>query len=516
MRSSFLYALLPTLALAAPRPQDINLDAVDAAPDPVIVTPAVAVVAQTATAAAIAAQTLSAAAAIATDPASTDTTGIEKRDDSGSVDLAACNYFCDNTTVTVSARDTSIGGLAKRDVLEARDVTCAKQPTGAGPVTSPDTPEAFAANQDLSNAARNAITPNGYGSAFTNLQGATTGSNFLMQYTLNSYDTLTCASRCDRDNRCVAFNVYVERDPSLDPNPDKCPSPASTTNYKCTTWGVPISSEGATNTGQWRASFQILMAGSNGYNKNAAPNAINGFNGPYSYGGAIQAPLDAEGHDTYVGFKYYPFSQRQGYTPGTCASACNAQTAYNKAHPAKDGSYKTCAFFNSYVLSKNGVPQGLYCSMYSQTWAASYGTNYGQYRGSDRYTVSESYGYSTYFNLADSNGNNLSQRYSSALFYYGTSQPTYQYYLDSNRNLRSSSTDLFCLVPYDGLAYSYFLQQCSDGLQPATCTIASGNLQCVDSSGKPYNFAEYSGAYIVTSQSTPSNQVTVKVSPVSS
>ena len=51
-------------------------------------------------------------------------------------------------------------------------------------------------------------------------------------------------------------------------------------------------------------------------------------------------------------------------------------------------------FFNAYVLSKDGMPQGLYCSMYNQTWGPSYGTNYGQYRGSDRYTVSESYSYS--------------------------------------------------------------------------------------------------------------------------
>lgn len=50
-------------------------------------------------------------------------------------------------------------------------------------------------------------------------------------------------------------------------------------------------------------------------------------------------------------------------------------------------------FFNAYVLSKNSVPQGLYCSMYNQTWAPEYATNYGQWRGSDRYTVSESYLY---------------------------------------------------------------------------------------------------------------------------
>lgn len=228
----------------------------------------------------------------------------------------------------------------------------------------------------IQNAAKNAITPDGYSRAFVNLQGATAGSNYLMLYTLKSYDTLTCQSKCDQDDRCVAFNVYVERDPSLDPNAQNCPNPPSTVNYKCTTFGVPISPEGASNTGQSRDSFQVVMTGSNGYNKNAAPPAIKGFGSPVGFGGAINAPLDAQGHDTYVGFKYYPFSQSQGYTPGTCASACNAQTAYNKAHPASDGSFKSCNFFNSYVLSKNGIAQGLYCSMYTQTWAASYATNY--------------------------------------------------------------------------------------------------------------------------------------------
>lgn len=67
------------------------------------------------------------------------------------------------------------------------------------------------------------------------------------------------------------------------------------------------------------------------------------------------------------------------------------------------------AFFNSYVLSLNVIPQGLYCSLYDLSWDASYGKNYvsaapniaqaqsyqlqGQYRGNDRYTVSQSYSY---------------------------------------------------------------------------------------------------------------------------
>ena len=51
-------------------------------------------------------------------------------------------------------------------------------------------------------------------------------------------------------------------------------------------------------------------------------------------------------------------------------------------------------FFNAYVLSENGVPQGLYCSLYNETWGPSYATNYGQYRGNDEYSVSDSYSYS--------------------------------------------------------------------------------------------------------------------------
>ncbi|CAD0115023.1 unnamed protein product [Aureobasidium uvarum] len=94
-------------------------------------------------------------------------------------------------------------------------------------------------------------------------------------------------------------------------------------------------------------------------------------------GAAINAPLNCNGADTYMGAKLF--------TSGTfdttlCATACSAQSAYNFAHPPSKGSPKTCQFYNTYVLYKDNVYQGQYCSMYTQAWDASYATNKGQWR----------------------------------------------------------------------------------------------------------------------------------------
>ncbi|KAL8700707.1 MAG: hypothetical protein Q9224_000843 [Gallowayella concinna] len=221
--------------------------------------------------------------------------------------------------------------------------------------------------------------------AFVNKDGSLSASKYMGLTTLKTFDPLDCAYLCDRAAGCQAFNLYMERDPTLDPNADDCPNPPSLTNYKCTLWGAPVVAEQATNKGQWRDSFEVAITGSNGYNKATPPPPIEGFVGPASLGGAINAPLD-KGTDTYLGFKYFPFSQSQGYDPQTCADACNDQTGYNSRHPNADGTFATCSFFNAYALSQNGIPQGLYCSLYSKTWAPSYATNRGQYRGSDRFT----------------------------------------------------------------------------------------------------------------------------------
>ncbi|CAD6581526.1 MAG: hypothetical protein ASARMPRED_000637 [Alectoria sarmentosa] len=303
-----------------------------------------------------------------------------------------------NVQVNIPAMSTAAAILPlqsssakKRDLqVEKRDGDCSPYPAGSGPVPTPDTPAAFQSDSDFANMANSAPTPDGYVSAFQNVGASLQASNYMGLYTLTSYDTLTCASKCDQASGCSAFNVYLERDPTLNANAVSCPNPPSTTNYKCTLWGAPVSSAEATNSGQYQDSFQVVIAGSNGYNKDAPPPAVSGYVGPQELGGAINAPTDS---GSYMGYQFFPFSQSQGYDPQTCADACNAQTTYDSQHPAADGSFMSCVFFNAYVLSENAIPQGLYCSMYNETWDPSYGTNYGQYRGSDRYTVSESYSY---------------------------------------------------------------------------------------------------------------------------
>lgn len=81
------------------------------------------------------------------------------------------------------------------------------------------------------------------------------------------------------------------------------------------------------------------------------------------------------------------------YDPSLCAAACQAQTAYDRATAAADGTYKPCNFFNSYILAKNNVPQGTYCSFYTRSWSDEYAVNTGYWYGTDKYEVWASFTY---------------------------------------------------------------------------------------------------------------------------
>ncbi|KAH9905659.1 hypothetical protein F4778DRAFT_727071 [Xylariomycetidae sp. FL2044] len=337
---------LVTLAGASPLVprQDIEFDMVEAAPDP-----------------------------------STVTIPVGPTADVVTYDLAAA-------TASAIADPLPVEAVEKRH-LSLR-TACEPQPAGSGPVPSPDTDADFLAFTGFSDAAAHAPTPAGYSLTFSNLQTSSGAYGYMGFTTVASYDTDSCANQCNSITGCLGFNIYFERDPSVNPGPG-CEDPNSTTAIKCVFWGGYVAEENAKNDGQWRANFHVVIAGSNGYMKIGVPN-VPGFTGESLGNRAINAPLDCNGKDTYMGSKIFSTSI---FDPSLCGAACQSQNEYNLAHPPAQGKPMICKFFTTYLMAVNGRPEGQYCAMYTEYWDASHATNDGQWRGSDHYTVGYAFSY---------------------------------------------------------------------------------------------------------------------------
>jgi hypothetical protein len=246
----------------------------------------------------------------------------------------------------------------------------------------------FRADTKLASVAKGASTPSGYFNTFTNLQGASSAYGYMGYKVVESYDPSLCASECDSKSGCLSFNIYVERDPSANPGPD-CQDPEAVANIKCSFWGGPVYTDTATNTGQWREKFEVAIAGSNGYSS-LKTQAADGYKQVELKNSAINSPLDCNKQGSYMGYKLFV---ENAFDAKLCATACKETNKWALEHPPATGKPQLCRYFNTYILLKNGVSQGQYCSMYTQEWDASFATNDGQYRGDDHYTIQYSFGF---------------------------------------------------------------------------------------------------------------------------
>jgi hypothetical protein len=254
--------------------------------------------------------------------------------------------------------------------------------------TGPDTAADFLAYSAYSSAANNASTPSGYTKTFTNLNASNNADGYSGYTILSTYDVASCAAQCTTNTNCHAFNIFYERTPSPSSFNSTC---SSTATIKCVFWNGPVTASNAVNTGSTQNNFEIVIAGSNGYIADTV-SASPGYTTPiFLDNAAIQAPLDCNSKDTYLGFQIFtgPFDAAK------CAQACSTQAAYSLAHPPSDGSTpKTCKFFNTFQELKNGVVLDQKCVLYSQTWGRIVATNTGYWYGGDRFTVGLSYVYS--------------------------------------------------------------------------------------------------------------------------
>ncbi|CAD0108593.1 unnamed protein product [Aureobasidium uvarum] len=370
MRSYIAVAAIAALAQA----QDLDWDAVlQATPAPEVTIP---VVYATAPATTVTATTVSYSSEAAA--ASVSSALVANPDDSFPLDSA----------------------IAKR----AAATTCQTQPTGVsvGPqptndaVVNDDSVSAFSAYPSFSASAASAAAPSavpsGYVNTFSNLHASNNAYGYMGYTLLKSYDQQGCADKCTKINGCQSFNIYYERDPTVNPDDSSCSNPKSLTQIKCVFWSGPVTTDNANNAGQWRNQFQVVIAGSNGYvNKSiATPDGYNA--GVFLDKSAINAPLDCTGDDSFIGSRLLTNSV---FDANLCAVACNEQASYARQHPPTDGSFnKICSFFNTYILYKNGQALQQNCALYDQTWSMSYAKNNGYSYGQDHYTVGFSYTFS--------------------------------------------------------------------------------------------------------------------------
>jgi hypothetical protein len=135
-----------------------------------------------------------------------------------------------------------------------------------GPVPGDGTVIAYQdSDNGLRRAARGAATPSGYVNEFTDEQGSTQQIGYLTYKNIEdgSYNVQECADFCDSEQFCLGFNIFYERDPKNNPG-SSCTNPDPITNVKCSLYGYPVANASATNQGQWREQFQVVIVASNG------------------------------------------------------------------------------------------------------------------------------------------------------------------------------------------------------------------------------------------------------------
>ncbi|PSR81737.1 hypothetical protein BD289DRAFT_32699 [Coniella lustricola] len=165
----------------------------------------------------------------------------------------------------------------KNDALHARTAACdADMPQGYGPrVTEPfsDDAQGFLNFPLFAELAGASTAVAGYKLAAKNKEttvGKKAVIHSLGQNNIDTYNPQICATQCDNLPGCVAFNIYFQRSPRVAPSSTSngaCPSPEPMTNIFCSYYSTKLTARDLIRYGEMRGQFQIVVAGSNLYNK---------------------------------------------------------------------------------------------------------------------------------------------------------------------------------------------------------------------------------------------------------
>jgi len=252
--------------------------------------------------------------------------------------------------------------------------------------------DAFEANPVLHQLATSAVSATGYTQTFKDLNASVNANSYMGLYTLTSYDVQGCAAHCDDTTLCTGFNVYIERDPAWNPDQCSCTNPSSIANFKCTIWGSGVQAAAATNYGQSRDDFEVVIVGSNGYEKTntTTPATPSGWTNPQNCSAVHDHPRTCIGETLFKGV----------FDVSLCATYATAQNAKNVKsgilskflsllgyNPGK------CNFFNAFMLTENGKASGTYCKLFAEQYKPSVATSIPGWSGGSYWGVESSWSF---------------------------------------------------------------------------------------------------------------------------
>jgi hypothetical protein len=246
---------------------------------------------------------------------------------------------------------------------------CAPQPAAYGPPTTPDTPDAFKKNKVYHDMAQKAKTPTGYQQTFKDLGASVNANSYLAYKILESYDVAGCAAYCDETELCEGFNVYIERDPAWNPDQCSCQNPTSIAQYKCSIFGSGVDKEGAVNTGETRNDFEVVIVGSNGYEKKeTTPAPPTGWKNPQNCDKKLHdEPKYCLGQQSFPGpfdaslcAAYAAKQNLVNVKAGLISSIIKSISALFGYSPAK------CVQFQAAEIMHNGAGWGTHCRLFTK------------------------------------------------------------------------------------------------------------------------------------------------------
>ena len=127
-------------------------------------------------------------------------------------------------------------------------------------------PSAFLKDSTLRSQYMSASVPANYTWRFAGFYASVSQAGYLFYTELSSYNPAQCAAICDANASCKGFNIYFERTPKQVPA-EGCMSPAPQVDVKCAFYSTVVSEANAVNVGSWRAGFNVVITGGNGYSK---------------------------------------------------------------------------------------------------------------------------------------------------------------------------------------------------------------------------------------------------------